>query len=90
LNDFFFGFIKYFLQIEECFYVAINPCTIKKSCFFSDHRVRVPNVLTKYKKEGNFKNYYFLCETSEDVIIINAKDIISKCIIYFNSENQDF
>jgi len=65
-------FSQFFLNFK----IAINPCTVKKSCFLSDQRVRVPNVLQNIKKTGYFKNYYFLCETSKDVIIINAKDIV--------------
>jgi len=60
----------------------------KKNCFLTDLKARVPNILNKYRLEGYFNNYFFLCEKSQELILINSKDIIGKCIFYY--ENHDF
>lgn len=85
-NSFCFGIISYFIEIENFFYVVLNPLLLIKTCLFDDIRVRVPDNLQGLKKNKIFDNFFSVCEKTEDLLIINSNDILSKCIIYEESD----
>ncbi|CAF0945088.1 unnamed protein product [Brachionus calyciflorus] len=86
-NLFYFGFIKYFIEIENFFYVVLCPLKTIKTCLFNDIKIRVPDDLQALKKNKIFDNFFTVCEKTENLLIINSDDVISKCIIY--EENED-
>lgn len=90
-DEFNFGLIKYFIQIDDYFYVAVNPFIIKNNCFIKDVKVRLPDNLKELKIKGYFENHFFICQKTDHFYLINSKDIISKCISYeFSDGNEIF
>lgn len=86
-NDFFFGQIEYFIEIENFFYVTICPYKIITDSLIECVRLRLPNELQILKEENYFKNLFFCCEKLDQIIIINSNNIVGKCIIFEDNNN---
>lgn len=82
----YFGLISYFIEIENFFYVVLFQLKTIKTCLFDDIKVRVPDSLQSLKRNKLFDNFFSVCEKTDDLMIINSNDIISKCIIYEESD----
>ena len=59
-NEFFFGQISYFIEIENYFYIAINPYEIISNNLMSSSKVRIPNELQFLKDEKYFNDIFFV------------------------------
>ena len=82
-----FGEIQYFLEIENFFYAAIKVFKKISDCVLKEITTKLPKTLENYKKVGYFSKKFFSCEKTNEIILINAKSIKNKCIIYEEFQN---
>lgn len=81
-NNIKFGEIKYFLQIDNYYYVALSPMSKQSDSILKDVKIRLPDAIQKLKNEGLFDNIFFICEKTNEIFFMNIESIKNKCIIY--------
>ena len=86
-----FGIIKYFLQISDIVFVAINELKVGSNLYKNCYRTS--NDLQSIKKTGLFDKFICECLEINKLIFINSNQILGKCIakkeynsLYFISE----
>ena len=76
-----FGLIKYFLNIESAFYVALVDLDIISN-ITKGILGRSNTVITDLKHQGVFDQYYSEVKMSNRFLLINPKEIICKCLVF--------
>lgn len=78
-----YGEIKYFLEYDGIFYVAILKYQKVDKTLFSDILLERPHDLTDLLNLGVFNFYFYFMEKTAEMEIINLSEIENKCIIKF-------
>jgi hypothetical protein len=73
-----FGIIKFFLQKENTIYAVVKQLVFKR------------NLTSNQKLLSNLKNFYFIGNDIDKVIIIDIKQIRCKCTIILNNHENEF
>ena len=79
--------IKYFLQIDNLFYLALSPMLKKSNSILKDINVRLPDAIHQLKNDNFFENFFYICEKTKEVFLMDIKNIQNKCIIYEKSND---
>ena len=82
-----YGIIKYFLQIREENYLAINNLKIISN-LYENIGARTNVLLTNLRNTGAFDLYYCDCHEIENLIFIHWSQVIAKCIAIKNSDGH--
>jgi hypothetical protein len=82
-----YGIIKYFLQIREENYLAINNLKIISN-LYENIGARTNVLLTNLRNTGAFDLYFCDCHEIENLIFIHWSQVIAKCIAIKNSDGH--
>ena len=87
-DSFSFGYVHYFLKFENTFKLVISELQMI-NFILSNIRGLMPRALQRLKNMGYFRDYFFHVKRAERLFLIDATQILSKCII-FNIDDDNF
>ena len=87
-SSFSFGFVYYFLKFENTFKILLSELQLL-NFILSNIRGLMPRALQRLKNMGYFRDYFFHVRRAERLFLIDASQILSKCIV-FNIDQENY